>query len=238
VITPSHLAGVLSFSVEFGCMEQKPAAQEAVEPLRQLLIDFDRIHALRTDDPEVGRWMATTVALLRRTFGYTGYPGGYEHGMTTKFISGDLLEKRAVLESCIKQLEMLSPPAAVGSYHAEIKFVTAGSLRNGYYSIAVLEAYTRVIDEVRQRSGSGLYGETLMSQAFAWEGRSPLLRYYSNHPTRDELEVQRGFLYLFKGIAALQNSRAQSIRLFYDPARAHEHLALASLLMHFLELAS
>jgi hypothetical protein len=35
----------------------------------------------------------------------------------------------------------------------------------------------------------------------------------------------------------LRNSKAHSNRLFNDPARGHEYLALASLLMRLLEIA-
>jgi hypothetical protein len=38
-------------------------------------------------------------------------------------------------------------------------------------------------------------------------------------------------MYLFKGIVGLRNSKGHSNRLFNDPSRAHEYLALTSLLL-------
>ena len=45
-------------------------------------------------------------------------------------------------------------------------------------------------------------------------------------------------MFLYKGIVGLRNSKAHSNRLFNDPHRAHEYLALASLLMRLLEMAA
>jgi hypothetical protein len=43
---------------------------------------------------------------------------------------------------------------------------------------------------------------------------------------------------LFKGMVLHRNFKAHSNQLFNDPLREHEYLALASLLMRMLELAS
>ena len=45
-------------------------------------------------------------------------------------------------------------------------------------------------------------------------------------------------MFLFKGIVGLRNSKAHSNALFNDPSRVHEYLALASLLMRLLEIAT
>ena len=45
-------------------------------------------------------------------------------------------------------------------------------------------------------------------------------------------------MFLFKGIVGLRNSKAHSNTLFNDPSRAHEYLALASLLLRLLEIAA
>jgi len=52
--------------------------------------------------------------------------------------------------------------------------------------------------------------------------------------TDEEKDEQVGFLYLYKGVVALRNSKAHTNRLFDDPARAHEYLALASVLVRML----
>ncbi len=109
--------------------------------------------------------------------------------------------------------------------------------RDGHYKQAALEAYIRVIEEVKARSGLNLDGDPLMNQAFGCDNRSPVIQ-FNSHQTDAQRDEQKGFLFLFKGIVALRNSKAHSNRLFNDPRRAHEYLALASLLMRLLEIAN
>jgi uncharacterized protein (TIGR02391 family) len=152
-----------------------------------------------------------------------------------------LLERKAVLESCIEQLEILAPPpaqVAEGQYrfHAEIESVSGSLFRDGHYKQAAFEAYIRVIDAVKQKSGLSLDGDSLMNHAFGCDGgKVPVIAF--NALTSDaERDEQRGFMYLYKGIVGLRNSKAHTNRLFNDPRRAHEYLALASLLLRVLEL--
>ena len=110
--------------------------------------------------------------------------------------------------------------------------------RDGHYKQAVLEAYIRVIEEVKSRSGLNLDGDNLMNQAFSFDNnRTAVLKFnaLSSDAERDE---QRGFMFLFKGVAGHRNFKAHSNQLLNDPLRAHEYLAMASLLMRTLELAT
>lgn len=234
--------------------------------LRQRIADVDRIGALNRTDPECQRWSDTTEAVLHGAF---GKPHGQPHQMTNKFNDAGsfavqiigfrgrggapehvlqqqhrhgLGQKKAVLESCIEQLEMLAPPAAtvvVGQYqvHLEVERVSGDLFRDGHFKQAALEAYIRVIDEVKHRSGLNLDGDDLVNQAFSCSNRIPPLKFnaLSTDAERDE---QKGFLFLFKGIVGLRNSKAHSNRLFNDPSRAHAYLALASLLICVWDLAS
>jgi uncharacterized protein (TIGR02391 family) len=239
----------------------------AVELLRTQIKDVDRIGALRRDDPEVQKWSDTTGGILHGAF---GKPNGEPAEMTTKFIHAGpslairpagyggrggtsdsvlqdnfrkrILAKKAVLESCIQQLEILAPPTAtvaVGQYqfHAEIERVSGALFRDGHFKQAAFEAYIRVIEEVKHRSGLPLDGDPLMNQAFGCDNRTPVLK-FNSLSTDAERDEQKGFMFLFKGIVGLRNAKAHSNRLFDDPARAHDYLALASLLMRVLELAS
>jgi len=115
--------------------------------------------------------------------------------------------------------------------------VSGDLFRDGHYKQAALEAYIRVIEEVKRRSGLSLDGDSLMNQAFGCDNRIPTLK-FKTLSTDAEKDEQKGFLFLFKGIVGLRNSKAHSNRLFNDPSRAHEYLALASVLMRVLELAS
>lgn len=228
----------------------------AVDLIRQQLGEFDGVAALHRKRPEVATWVDTTAAILDGAF---GKPNGDHHEMTNKFkypLSASsygqsdqyyqrehqdkMLRRKAVLESCIQQLEMLAPPAAQvapGRYqfHAEIERVSGQLLRDGHYKQAALEAYIRVIDEVKRRSGLPLDGDNLMNQAFGCDNRTPVIQ-LNTLGSEAERDEQKGFMFLFKGIVGLRNSKAHSNRLFDDPYRAHDYLAMASLLMRILEL--
>jgi uncharacterized protein (TIGR02391 family) len=225
--------------------------------LRRQLEQFDKINSLQSDDPELKKWKSTTEGVLHGAF---GKPHGNAHEMTTKFTHyhgalymnmpqhfyeqehhKDMLQKKAILESCIEQLEILAPPAAqvaAGQYqfHTDIERVSGELFRDGHYKQAALEAYIRIIDEVKQRSGLNADGDSLMNQAFGCDNRVPVLK-FNTLATDAERDEQKGIMFLFKGIVGLRNSKAHSNRLFNDPLRAHEYLATASLLMRLLELA-
>jgi uncharacterized protein (TIGR02391 family) len=233
--------------------------QRAIELLRQQLAQIEEIKNMRYDDPGVGKWMLTTESILDAAF---GKPDGEKHQNTSEFAhciggpvymdmtGGELqrnhirrTEKRkAILESTIEQLQILAPPAAQVApdqyrFHPEIERVSGELLRDGHYREAALNAYIRVIDEVKARSGLRLDGDPLMNRAFGCENQRPVIQFNSLR-TDAELDEQRGFMFLFKGIVALRNSKAHSIALFDDPYRAHDYLALASLLMRVLEIAT
>ena len=79
-------------------------------------------------------------------------------------------------------------------------------------------------------------GDSLMNKAFACDKQTPVIQ-FNGLSTDAERDEQRGFLFLFKGIVGLRNSKAHSNALFDDPLRGHEYLALASVLMRVLEIA-
>ena len=126
---------------------------------------------------------------------------------------------------------------APGTYqfHAEIERVSGHLFRDGHYKQAAFESYIRVIDEVKSRSGLNLDGDNLMNQVFGCDGgRVPILK-FNSLATDEERDEQKGFMFLFKGIIGLRNSKAHTNCLFTDPLRAHDYLSLASLLMRALE---
>lgn len=230
-------------------------SQRGIELIQRQLQQFEAVIRLRRDDPEVEKWTSTTEQILKATF-------GEPHEMLNRFRSAGAMHlfpidtpdsyfektyregmatRKAILESCIDQLQILAPPMAHVApdqyqFHPEIERVSGALFRDGHYKQAALEAYIRVIDEVKQRSGLALDGDSLMNHAFGCTNRAPVLRFNSlaNSPEQDE---QNGFMLIFKGIVGLRNSKAHSNRLFNDPMRAHEYLAMASLLMRLLEIA-
>lgn len=233
--------------------------QKAIELIQRQLRQFEEVIRLQRDNPEVDKWTSTTEQILRASF---GEPHGEDHEMLRKFKNAGAIlmfssntpdsyfeetyregmaMKKAILESCIDQLQILAPPIAQIApdkyqFHSDIERVSGALFRDGHYKQAALEAYIRVIDEVKHRSGLTLDGDSLMNQAFGCTSRAPVLR-FNSLSTDAERDEQNGLMFIFKGIVGLRNSKAHSNRLFNDPMRAHEYLALASLLMRLLEIA-
>jgi uncharacterized protein (TIGR02391 family) len=234
-------------------------AQRGIELIQRQLQQFESVIRLRREDTEVDKWANTTEQILKAAF---GEPHGQDHEMLRKFKSAGAIyvfttdtpdsyfeeryregmaSKKAILESCLDQLHILAPPiaqVAPGQYqfHPEIERVSGDLFRDGHYKQAALEAYIRVIDDVKRRSGLALDGDNLMNQAFGCTNRTPVLK-LNSLSTDAERDEQNGFMLIFKGIVGLRNSKAHSNRLFNDPMRAHEYLAMASVLMRLLEIA-
>ena len=235
-------------------------------PLLQRQIDRleNQIIPLQDNHPDVEAWESTTRDILNQAF---GQPNGEMHSKTQDFVyarSGlpsrivpyggrpdprgirqryvTKQEKRkALLKAFIEQLQDLAPPTAATApdqyvFHSEIELVSGQLYRDGHYKHAALEAYVRVINEVKTVSGIEDDGDSLMNKAFGCDKQTPVIQ-FNSLVTDAERDEQRGLLYLFKGIVGLRNSKAHSNRLFNDPLRAHEYLALASLLMRLLEIA-
>lgn len=231
---------------------------QAIPLLRRQSERADQIAAAKYDDPQVDVWKNSTESLLNQTF---GQPNGEHHMNTQAFIraSGGQIhmnmsdheiqqyhartthKRKALLLGFIEQLEDLAPPSArtapdAYAFHAEIDRVCGQLYRDGHYKSAALEGYIRVIEQVKILSNISDDGDSLVNKAFACDKQTPVVQFndLANDAERDE---QRGIFYLFKGVVGLRNSKAHSNRLFDDPLRAHEYLALASVLLRLLENA-
>lgn len=236
------------------------SAHQAVSLIERQIQRADEIIKLRFDDPKVDAWENTTINVLAAAY---GMPNGEDHRNTHEFktaSSGLALHfnmsdaeiqrghvnktqtRKALLEAYAEQLRDLAPPSAAAAsdqyrFHPEIERVGGELYRDGHYKQAALEAYIRVIQEVKTKSGLVLDGDNLMNQAFGCDGHTPIIQ-VSGLATDAEKDEQRGMMFLYKGIVGLRNSKAHSNTLFNDPSRAHEYLALTSLLMRLLEIAS
>ena len=218
----------------------------------------DVVVQTRFDDPLNDAWLNSTEAILNQAF---GKPDGEWHSNTRAFMHADGLpqyvemsddyvqqsheartaRRKALLHSFIEQLTDLAPPSALTAqdqykFHSEIERVSGELYRAGHYKSAALEAYIRVIDQVKAVSKIADDGDSLMNKAFACDKQTPVIQ-FNDLQTDAERDEQRGFLFLFKGVVGLRNSKAHSNALFNDPLRGHDYLALASLLMRVLEIA-
>jgi uncharacterized protein (TIGR02391 family) len=246
-------------------MARKPDIPPNISPARAIdllhaaldkIPDAEKLHP---DAPERETWVRTTTEILHAAF---GKPNGEAHQNASDFenaTGGGLFRgmsanewarwrarqmqiRKAVLESAIQQLEMLMPPAAVAHgdsyrFHPAIARVSGQLYRDGHYREAALNAYIRVIEEVKARSRLTVDGDSLMNRAFACDKQLPVIQV--NALSSDaEIDEQRGFMFLFKGVVGLRNLKAHSTEaLLNDPNRAHDYLALASLLMRVLEIS-
>ena len=81
-----------------------------------------------------------------------------------------------------------------------------------------------------------LDGDALVNQAFGSDNRLPVLQ-FNDLRTEAARDEQRGFLFLYKAIVCLRNTKAHSNEAFDSPERGFEYLSLASLLLRLLETA-
>jgi uncharacterized protein (TIGR02391 family) len=231
---------------------------QAIPLLRRQSERADAVAKVRYDDPGLNVWLNTTENILNQTF---GKPDGEWHSNTRAFMHADGLPmyinasdeyvqqshevqtqgRKALLEGFIEQLTDLAPPSAVTAadqykFHSEIDRVSGELYRAGHYKQAALEAYIRVIEQVKIVSKIPDDGDSLMNKAFACDKQTPVIQ-FNNLQTEAERDEQRGFLFLFKGVVGLRNAKAHSNALFNDPLRGHDYLALASVLMRVIEIA-
>ena len=232
--------------------------QQAIPLLKRQIERLQQIRSLHFKDPKIEAWESTTKNILNAVY---GQPNGDMHQNTEDFMyarggvslhtnmsdgevqrehEGRQEQRKHLLEAYVEQLQDLAPPVAgvAGSdyqLHPEIEQVSGALFRDGHYKQAALEAYIRVIERVKELSGLFEDGDRLMNRAFGCENQDPIIK-FNSLATEAERDEQRGIMYLFKGIVSLRNSKAHSNRLFNDPFRAHEYLALASLLIRLLEV--
>ena len=106
--------------------------------------------------------------------------------------------------------------------------------QDGHYARAVEEAFKRLNNEVKAKSGLvQIDGEKLMRQAFSVH--NPTLR-LNNLLTTSQKDEQRGYMDLYAGaMTAIRNPRAHEHEVDDPPEVALEMLVLANHLMRMLE---
>jgi uncharacterized protein (TIGR02391 family) len=122
------------------------------------------------------------------------------------------------------------------NFHPEIARVSGTLFAKREFSPAVFEACKRVINEVKsitaQTGLTGEDGDSLMNKALNPD-RGPIkLNEMSNE---SEIDEQRGFMNLFKGIVGIRNLKGHMNVRLTDQRKAVEYLALCSLLLRRLD---
>ena len=147
--------------------------QQAIPLLRRQIERLDGLMKLSFTDPAVSAWESATTNILNAVY---GLPNGEPHPNTAEIMytqSGEPIfvgmsdaavqkdyeliqrKRKALLESYIEQLQDLAPPSAATAphqyvFHHDIERVSGQLYRDGHYKQAALEAYIRVINEVKR----------------------------------------------------------------------------------------
>lgn len=117
--------------------------------------------------------------------------------------------------------------------HQEIKKVSQKLFNDGHYSQAILEAYKKVNNLVKNKSGIDDDGKSLMMNVFN-ENR-PILKFNSLNSTTKR-NVQQGLKFLFAGaMMAIRNPKAHEEINQKDPILTMKYLSFASLLAKQLD---
>ena len=232
-------------------------SDKAVKLLTTKIDDIDRLKTLRDDDPEVRKWADTTEAILHAAF---GKPNGQPHQMTRNFTwagafavqppgySGrggtpdrfvqhqheqGLLQKKAVLESCIEQLQLLQPSAAPvaetehAGLHPQIRSKCVALYASGAFAEAVEKSFKVVRDRLRS-----LTGYERGSEAFG-KGKLHIRGAAAPHV---EADFNEGAKFLMMAIDMFRNEKSHTADAkITDPVRAQQYLMLSSLAMYFLD---
>lgn len=121
--------------------------------------------------------------------------------------------------------------------HPDIKRVTKQLFLDGHYSQAVFEAFKRVNNMVKEKSGrKDLDGSTLMTTVFS--KNTPVLKLNSGTSQSDKDE-QEGFMHLFQGaILGIRNPKGHDEIVQKDPFKTIEYICLASLLAKIVDSTS
>ena len=231
--------------------------QRAIELLRERLVE--RIKRLPCTDPAIQKWVHTTEAILDAAF---GKPEGQPHQMTTRFTHAGSFpiqragfsgrggtpervlqeyhqlrtdQRKAVLESCIEQLDILAPQAAPDfssrrghiGIHPQVWAKCEELYEAGAFAEAVEKSFKVVRDRLR-----ALTGHEKGSDAFG-KGKLHILGAVAAHVDHD---FNEGAKFLLMAIDMFRNEKSHSSDAkIMDPARAQQYLILSSLAMSLLD---
>ncbi len=154
----------------------------------------------------------------------------------------DPLAQLKWLDNSTSKLEMLVKrlvPTDIkpeSELHPKVLAASGKLLQDGYYSLAVFEAFKALEEYVREKSGRNEYGEYLMSQVF--DEDSPILEIKYSRPDTAKDE-QKGFRFIFMGVmTGIRNPKGHHTIIQKDKARTLQYLVLASLLFKTVDEAT
>ena len=120
--------------------------------------------------------------------------------------------------------------------HVEIKKVSENLFNDGHYAPAIEEAFKKVINLVKKKSGrNDLDGYSLMSTVFS--PQHPILK-FNRLIDKSDRDEQQGWMHLYQGaVLGIRNVKAHKNIIQKNKQKTFEHLAFASLLCRKLDEA-
>ncbi len=128
-------------------------------------------------------------------------------------------------------------------FHPRVAEASKSCFVTGNYREAILNAFIRLIDYVKEITGLDLDGDDLMNKVFSFYydkdlrkiTKYPIIRINELKNSNDRNE-QQGFMFLCKGAAGgIRNPKAHKLIPQSNPLHTLEYLAFASLLMRRIE---
>lgn len=128
-------------------------------------------------------------------------------------------------------------------FHPRVVEASKSCFVTGNYREAILNAFIRLIDYVKEITGLDLDGDDLMNKVFSFNydkdlrriTKYPIIRINELKNSNDRNE-QQGFMFLCKGAAGgIRNPKAHKIIPQSNPLHTLEYLAFASLLIRRIE---
>jgi len=128
-------------------------------------------------------------------------------------------------------------------FHPKVVEASRSCFVAGNYREAILNAFIRLIDYIKERTGLDLDGDDLMNKVFSFNydkdlrkiTKYPIIRINELKNSNDRNE-QQGFMFLCKGAAGgIRNPKAHKLITQSNPLHTLEYLAFASLLMRTVE---
>ena len=119
--------------------------------------------------------------------------------------------------------------------HNSVRSVSENLFNNKHYAQAILEAYKKINNIVKRKSGLDIDGKALMMHVF--NESDPILK-FNNLNNTTERNIQEGTKFLMAGaMIAIRNPKAHDEVEQKDPILTIKYIAFASLLAEFLDYA-
>lgn len=230
---------------------------KATDLLKQQLEQIEDLKHPPVYHPRYMIWKDTTLRIIKEHFNerYANLfenPGPHQVAMDEEehyqFFLYAIDEQKELLEAIIQVSERfagssdvdISKVSGLSEYdlHPKVKEVSIKLFNNKHFAQAVEESFKFIIQEVKRivqkTTRERLDGDKLMNRAFGCEHQIPVIK-FNELQTQEDIDEQKGLMYLYKGVVGIRNKKAHTNVLLEDPNRAIEYLCLASLLMRLLE---